>query len=189
MVVPVFVIAGVSGCGKSTISESISQKHSFSFIEGDSLHPQSNIDKMSHGTALTDEDRWSWLDDVKKKSIQMAKEQEQGSNAMPGVVITCSSLKRKYRDVLAQANKEHIVELFFIFLNVKKEELIRRMETRKGHYMKRDMLESQLRDLEMPTENKERCYVVDADQSIEQTTADVSLIVEKVLEKVNSGDE
>lgn len=185
MVVPIFVISGVSGSGKTTVSQSISQLESFAFIEGDSLHPQSNIDKMSSGKPLTDEDRWSWLDDVKTKSLQLAR--QKGSL---GVVITCSSLKKRYRALLLTANEARDVALFFIFLSVEKEELVRRMESRKGHYMKRSMLESQLSDLEMPEKDEEeRCFVVDANVGISETTVEVLKVVASVMAKVNKESE
>lgn len=180
MVVPIFVISGPSGSGKTTVSQSISEIESFAFVEGDDLHPQKNIDKMSSGHPLTDKDRWSWLEDVRAKALQLAR--QEGSL---GVAITCSSLKRKYRDVLAQANQEDDVALFFIFLDVSHEELIRRMETRKGHYMKRSMLDSQLRDLEMPGEDEDRCFIVDANVSIPETTTGVLKVVAHLMAEVN----
>lgn len=184
MVVPIFVISGPSGSGKTTVSQSISEIESFAFVEGDDLHPQKNIDKMSSGHPLTDEDRWDWLRDVKDKALELARQ-----DGSLGVAITCSSLKRKYRDVLAQANREPDVALFFVFLKVSEAELVRRMESRKGHYMKRSMLDSQLRDLEMPGDDEDRCYVVDADVSIAETTTGVLKVVANLMAKVNKESE
>ncbi|CCG83538.1 Thermoresistant gluconokinase [Taphrina deformans PYCC 5710] len=180
MPVPIFVISGPSGCGKTTISQKISDIEQFKVIEGDELHPPANIEKMSNGQPLDDEDRWGWLNDVKDKAVELA--QEKGAL---GVVITCSALKKKYRDILKDANKADNVELFFIFLNVGKDELVRRMETRVGHYMKRSMLESQLHDLELPREDESRTFIVDADKNIDETQNSVLKVVAAQLAIIN----
>lgn len=195
MPIPIFVISGPSGCGKTTVSQKISTLENFAFVEGDALHPKRNIDKMSAGVPLTDDDRWEWLRDVRTRAEELAR--RPGAS---GVVITCSALKRTYRQVLLRANHDHDddddddgrqergesdVVLFFIFLDVSKEELIRRMETRKGHYMKRGMLESQLRDLEMPADDEPGTYRVDANKSVDETENGVLKIVASLLAKVN----
>lgn len=180
MVVPIFVISGPSGCGKSTVSKNISDTESFAIIEGDDLHPPRNVEKMSAGHPLTDDDRWDWLNDVRSKALELAHKE-----GALGVVLTCSSLKKIYRDVLKKANEDKDVQLSFIFLNVEKKELIHRMETRSGHYMKKNMLESQLADLELPKDDEEDTYVVDAMQSIPETTTRVLRIVAKLLATIN----
>lgn len=163
------------------MAQRIGTLEQFSFIEGDELHPQRNIDKMSHGTPLCDDDRWDWLNVVREKAIELARR-----DGSLGVILTCSSLKRTYRDVLRRANEERDVQLFFIFLNVSQSELVRRMENRKGHYMKRSMLDSQLNDLEMPKDGQEdKTFVVDADKNIDETENAVLKIVASLLAKIN----
>ena len=180
MPIPILVISGPSGSGKTTTSKAISEIESFAYIEGDDLHPQKNIDKMTAGEPLTDDDRWQWLSDLKDKSIELARKPDS-----LGVVVTCSSLKRKYRDILQQANREPDIALSFIFLKVSEDELIRRMDNRKGHYMKRSMLDSQLHDLEWPTPDEPRTFVVDGNQGIEQSTTEALKTVASILAQVN----
>jgi gluconokinase len=166
MPIPILVIAGPSGCGKTSVAQALSEFERFAFIEGDELHPQSNIDKMAHGQPLEDADRWPWLDKVRDEAVRLAH--------MPdalGVIVTCSSLKKKYRQILEEVNErpDERVKLFFIFLHVDEKELVRRMQSRKGHYMKIGMLESQLKALEMPGKDEVYCKVVNANGSLEDT--------------------
>lgn len=174
MTIPIIVIAGPSGCGKSSIAQSLSELERFAFIEGDDLHPKANIDKMANGVPLQDEDRWPWLEAVKQEAIALA----QAPDAL-GVILTCSALKRAYRNVLNEANADaaHNVKLWFVFLRVPREELLKRLASRKGHYMKTDMLDSQLKDLEYPDETEENCKIVDVTQDLDQTNQQLNKIV------------
>ena len=148
--VPLFIIGGPAGCGKSTIANAIADETHFPFIEGDNLHPPQNIAKMSSGHPLVDADRWDWLD----KIISTSQHLEQ-TKSPKGIVITCSSLKKSYRDRLrkrvdeARAKGSKLRE-YFVFCNLSEEESLRRVRDRPGHYMKADMVASQFRDLEVP---------------------------------------
>lgn len=135
------IVMGVSGSGKTSIAESIAAKLQVAFVEGDSLHPASNVEKMSKGIPLTDDDRWPWLDEIGR---QMSASLADGA----GIVVSCSALKRVYRDRLRSATGGN---LYFVYLNGSKELLSARMGHRQGHFMPTSLLESQLATLEVPT--------------------------------------
>ena len=131
------VVMGVSGCGKTSVAEGLAASLGAAFIEGDSLHPAANVDKMSHGIALTDEDRWPWLDRI---VTWVADEDAQGHST----VVTCSALKRAYRDRLATAPGRTV----FLHLVGSPELLGARMAARSGHFMPASLLPSQFATLE-----------------------------------------
>lgn len=132
-----YIVMGVSGCGKSLIGGLFADRIGATFLDGDSLHPQTNIDKMSRGEALTDADRAPWLDRIGK---------ELGTAATP-IVIACSALKRIYRDrIIAAAGGP----VRFVFLQGSRDLLRLRMEARPGHFMPTALLDSQLATLEPP---------------------------------------
>lgn len=133
------VIMGVAGCGKSTLAQELDQYLHWPFQEGDDLHPQANIEKMSHGHPLNDEDRWPWLEKCHEWLLECEKNHE-GKG-----VLTCSALKRSYRDCLRKAIKS---PFYFLYLKVPYEILLKRLETRKGHFMPVSLLDSQLESLE-----------------------------------------
>ncbi len=135
---PVLVIMGVSGSGKSTVAGLLAGRLGWDFAEGDDLHPASNVAKMQAGQPLTDEDRWPWLE-----SIAGWIRQHTGTGT-PGVV-TCSALKKRYRDVL---RGEGVV---FVFLDGSKDRISDRLASRHGHFMPPALLESQFEALEAPT--------------------------------------
>lgn len=131
------IVMGVSGSGKSTIGEKLAAALHLPFLEGDSLHPQSNVDKMASGIPLQDEDRWPWLDMIGEKLAA----------ADQGLIVSCSSLKQTYRDRLRSAVGG---KLAFVFLDGSFEVLNEHMGQRTGHFMPVTMLESQLATLESP---------------------------------------
>lgn len=135
------IVMGVSGSGKSSIGEKMAARLNIRYVEGDALHPAANVEKMSKGIPLTDEDRWPWLDVIGQ---QIAASLAAGA----GIVVTCSALKRVYRERLRAAGGGH---LYFVYLDGSKELLTKRMGERKGHFMPASLLESQLRTLEVPT--------------------------------------
>ena len=137
------VVMGVAGCGKSTVAEAIHERLGYAYAEGDDFHPQANIDKMSAGIPLTDEDRWPWLNVI--NSWMVARE-ALGENT----VVSSSALKRSYREVLAKD-----VPTFFIHLNGSHELIQQRLSERKGHFMPPALLPSQFAILEplAPEEN------------------------------------
>ena len=132
------VVMGVSGSGKTSVGSAIADALSMPFIEGDVLHPQSNVKKMAAGIPLTDEDRWPWLDRI---GAELARAEQ-------GVVISCSALKEIYRERLRKAADG---PLAFIFLDGSLDVLRDHMGKRTGHFMPLSMLDSQLATLEPPT--------------------------------------
>lgn len=143
------VVLGVSGSGKSTIGISLAKALGITFLDGDDFHPESNVQKMSNAVPLTDEDRWPWLDFCGEQMI------DAGAS-----VLACSSLKRSYRDKL----REKVPGLIFVHLDGSKNLLTERMSKRQGHFMKLEMLESQLATLEKISED-ELAIVVDIDNT------------------------
>jgi gluconokinase len=150
------IVMGVSGCGKSSVGAAISEALGLEFVEGDQLHPAANVERMSKGIPLTDEDRLPWLDII-GKTMKAALDR----NA--GIVVSCSALKRRYRDRLRAAADGN---LFFVYLDGSKELLTRRMGERKGHFMPASLLESQLATLEVPG-SEPGVVTVDIDDTIE----------------------
>lgn len=134
---PVLVIMGVSGCGKSTVAGLLAGRLGWDLAEGDDMHPAANIAKMSAGKPLDDADRWPWLARVAEWINTHATE------GRPGVV-TCSALKRSYRDVLRGPS------VIFVFLNGSRELIGRRLAARHGHFMPLALLDSQFAALEPP---------------------------------------
>lgn len=135
---PMFVIVmGVSGSGKTSIAQRLSAATGWPYVEGDDFHPAANIAKMRAGIPLTDEDRWPWLDAV---GAWIGAHEVRGDSA----VITCSALKRSYRDRLREGRGG----IRFLMLTVPVEELRRRVADRPGHFMPASLLDSQLATLE-----------------------------------------
>lgn len=136
----IVVIMGVAGSGKSTVGRLLAQALDCPFLEGDTLHPPSNIEKMSSGQPLTDADRAPWLAAVHARIMQFAASGQ-------SLVVACSALKQAYRDQLQAA----VDNLRWVFLTGPEAVLRQRLEHRKGHFFKADLLASQLADLEPPT--------------------------------------
>ena len=135
----VLVLMGVSGCGKTTVAAILASRLGWPFEEGDALHPQANIEKMAAGHSLTDVDRWPWL---AKVADWIDKRLDAGENGL----ITCSALKRSYRDLINRRGSG----LMFVFLAGPKETIAARLATRHGHFMRASLLDSQFADLDEP---------------------------------------
>lgn len=142
------VVMGVAGCGKTTTAALLAGRLGATFAEGDEFHSTANVTKMSLGHPLTDDDRWPWLRGIRD---WLAAEAQAGHSA----VVPCSSLKRSYRDVLREAGP---VE--FVHLTGSRELLSERIQGRAGHFMKPEMLTSQLNTLE-PLADDEAGFTVD----------------------------
>jgi len=145
-----FIITGPAGCGKTTVAQHLSEALGFPYVEGDDYHPESNRQKMSRGEGLADADRWDWLINLKEATLSHL------DTGADGAIVTCSALKRKYRDVIRIARLDnHEVRVHFIYLRASKEVLKKRVAEREGHFMKSDMVESQFQDLEEPKPKEE----------------------------------
>jgi len=135
----IFFTMGVSGCGKSTIGKLLAKELAIPFFDGDDYHPKSNIEKMEKGIALEDSDRQGWLETLNKLALE---------HKAKGAVIACSALKEKYRTILEQNIK---AQTGFIYLKGSFEEVLERLEQRTGHFMPKQLLQSQFDTLEEPT--------------------------------------
>jgi gluconokinase len=171
-------IKGVSGTGKSTLGAAIAKDISMPFIDGDDLHPEVNVDKMASGEPLTDADRQPWLDIIRNKASEMTIEQhvDLSSDHRAGVVVACSALKKIYRDVLrghiraktlpdGPPNSDKL-STYFVFIKGEREALMKRMLKRQGHFMKANMLDSQLQTLESP-EDEDGVVVIPMGDTVE----------------------
>lgn len=145
------VAMGVSATGKTSVARGLTPRLGFAFVEGDDLHPESNIAKMEAGTPLTDEDRWPWLEAIAEI---IAGHRARGES----VIATCSALRRSYRDVLRGAVPDG--EVFFLHLHADFDVLLDRMSERQKHFMPTSLLQSQFDTLE-PLQPDELGAVVD----------------------------
>ena len=137
---PLVVVMGVSGSGKSTLGRLLARRLGAEFLEGDDLHPPRNVERMGAGIPLTDADRRDWL-------LEIAQQLADARASNHGLVVSCSALKRSYRDILRAAS----TELAFVHLNAGSDLLEARMSTRTDHFMPASLLASQLQTLEPPT--------------------------------------
>lgn len=156
---PVLVIMGVSGAGKSTVAGILAGQLGWDLEEGDDLHPAENVEKMAAGIPLTDEDRWPWLDTIASWII------EHTMAGIPGI-ITCSALKKVYRDRLREKN------VVFVHLSGSKEQIARRLTARMDHYMPATLLDSQITTLEPPGP-EENTIVIDVGRTPAEEAAEV----------------
>jgi gluconokinase len=141
---------GVAASGKSTVAALLAEALGARLVEADDHHLPTSIAKMSEGTALTDEDRWPWL-------LRLQRELAKGDS----VVVSCSALRKSYRDVLRGAGNVR-----FVFLDVSREEVERRISSRTGHFMGASMVESQFATLERP-DNEPDVLIVNGSWPIE----------------------
>jgi gluconokinase len=143
---------GVSGSGKSTVGSALAQRLRVPFLDADTLHPPANIAKMTAGEPLNDDDRYPWLEKVG----------EWLAGHRTGGVVSCSALKRKYRDQL----RAHCPRVEFLHLSGSTELINRRMSTRTGHFMPAALLRSQFDTLE-PLGADERGVTVDIGHDVD----------------------
>jgi gluconokinase len=146
------VVMGVSGSGKSTVGAALAQRLRVPFADADDFHPAANIAKMTAGHALDDEDRRPWLDAL---GNWLASHPD-------GAVLSCSALKRAYRDRL----RDFCPDLEFVHLHGERAVIERRQSSRPGHFMPASLLDSQFATLE-PLAADERGLLVDVDQSVD----------------------
>jgi gluconokinase len=138
----VLVLMGVSGSGKSTVGALLAARLQRAYAEADDFHPAANVAKMASGHPLTDEDRWPWLAAIARWI------DERIARGEPAVV-TCSALKRKYRDVLRRS------EVQVVYLRGSRDLIAQRLASRHGHFFDPDLLTSQFADLEEPAADEQ----------------------------------
>ncbi|MGB5928652.1 MAG: gluconokinase [Cyclobacteriaceae bacterium] len=161
---PIIVVMGVSGSGKSLIGEKLAEKLNLPFEDADEYHSQENIEKMKAKTALTDQDRSPWLDALAKLLS--------GMEILKGCVLACSALKDSYREQLSIHTQD---DIHFVYLQGSFDLIFSRIDSRDGHFMKKEMLRSQFDTLEEPDED-DATYV-----SVDQTPDE---IVDELLDKL-----
>ena len=134
----ILVVMGVSGCGKTTVGEALAASLRWRFLDADDFHPPENVAKMAAGHALTDDDRWPWLDRLADEMRAMLARDEHA-------VLACSALKQAYRDRLQRAG-----DVRFVHLTGDVETITSRLAARRHRYMPATLLESQFATLEPP---------------------------------------
>ena len=152
------VVMGVSGCGKSSVGAALSQALGIPYRDGDDLHPAVNVAKMRAGEALTDADRWPWLDRVAQDLARLAP-----------VIVGCSALRRSYRDRIRAGAGGPVC---FVHLAGSREVIAARMAARSGHFMPASLLDSQFATLEPPGPD-EAAITVDIDQPMDRLVAEI----------------
>ena len=161
----IVIIFGVSGAGKTTVGALLARELGWRFIEADDFHPAANIEKMRNGHPLTDEDRWPWLNCLRK---QIEQSLSGGENA----VLACSALKRAYRDHLRASD-----EVTFVFLRGDYALVEKQLRSRHRHFMNANLLQSQFDDLEEPQPG-ENILTIELGRTPEE-------IVERIKAKLN----
>lgn len=157
---PILVIMGVAGTGKSTIAGLLAGRLGWPFLEGDALHPEANVAKMAAGHPLDDDDRWPWLELIAAWIDERQAAGEAG-------IVTCSALRRRYRDVLSRDG------VVFVHLTGDRDVIFDRLTRRQGHFMPPALFDSQLATLE-PLEDDEDGLLVDVSLSPEEQAAEVT---------------
>jgi gluconokinase len=155
--VSALVVMGVSGAGKSTVGKLIAEQLGCPFRDADSFHPKANIEKMSRGQPLTDEDRWPWLQAI---AGWIAEHRAAGTTC----VVTCSALKRVYRDIVTHRQS---ADVKLVFLKGTSDLIATRLKARKGHFMPPALLKSQFDTLEEPAID-EQAIIVSIDATPEE---------------------
>ena len=158
---PAVVMMGVSGSGKTTVGEALAARLGVPFRDADEFHPRSNVEKMSAGIPLTDEDRWPWLDAI----ATAIRETPRGE----GLVVSCSALKRAYRERIVRMA---VRPLMFVHLDGPKAVLAERLKGRKGHFFPPSLLKSQLATLE-PLGADEPALRVSIELPVEKQVAEI----------------
>jgi gluconokinase len=168
---PVLVLMGVSGSGKSTVAGILAGALKWDLQEGDDLHPEANVAKMASGTPLTDEDRWPWLETVADWIRAHTSEGEPG-------IVTCSALRRSYRDVLREGSEGRVV---FVHLAGTRDRISGRLNARMDHFMPSALLDTQMSTLE-PIEPDETAIVVDVGPPPAEVAARIIAELERLHE-------
>ncbi|MBV8935518.1 MAG: gluconokinase [Alphaproteobacteria bacterium] len=163
----IIIVAGVSGSGKTTVGAMLAGRLHWRFADGDDFHPAANIEKMRSGIPLTDADRWPWLRTIAAWMDERITRDEPA-------VVTCSALKRSYRDILLDGRPEARL----VFLMLDREVLARRLAARHGHFFRAELLSSQLDILELPQPDEQASTVIE--HSPDQPADTVASIIEQL---------
>ncbi|KAK4040669.1 P-loop containing nucleoside triphosphate hydrolase protein [Parachaetomium inaequale] len=164
----IWFVTGPTACGKTTIAKALAETLDFTFVEGDDYHPQANRDKMARNQPLTDADRAAWLTALREHEHEHERTADPSAPS-PNLVVTCSALKRRYRDVLRPgSDQDHghdaaggdSLRVRFVFLDVDEDVLRQRARERKGHFAGEGLVSSQMEALERPGEDGEEGDVV-----------------------------
>jgi carbohydrate kinase (thermoresistant glucokinase family) len=168
----VVVVAGPCGSGKSTIGQHLSARFKVPFIEGDELHTEDAIASMAAGTPLDDLTRAPWIARLGQRALDIITNEDYEC-----VFLSCSALKKSYRDQFRALMNDQ-VRVVFVGLQVDQEELVRRMQERSDHYMKEDMVESQLAIWEVADVSETDVLPVDAAKSVTEVVEEASGLLE-----------
>ncbi|MEM6051876.1 gluconokinase [Erwinia sp. P7711] len=168
----VFVLMGVSGSGKSAVANAVAYQLKAAFLDGDFLHPRANIQKMSEGHPLNDDDRRPWLQAINDAAFAM-----QRTNDIS--LIVCSALKKQYRDILRKGNEN----LSFVYLKGDYDTIESRLRARKGHFFKPQMLVTQFETLQEPGLDEGNVLIVDINQTLDKVVADTIATIEGAIKK------
>jgi gluconokinase len=159
------IVMGVSGCGKTTVGRLVARELGYEFLDADDFHPAANVAKMAQGVALTDDDRWPWLDAIVASMRERAARRR-------GAVIACSALKETYRDRLRRGDASG--ELRIVYLKGDTATIAPRLGSRSGHYMPASLLASQFAALEEP----DNAIVVDIRQTSEDQARQIAAVLQ-----------
>ncbi|WP_272522288.1 gluconokinase [Providencia sp. PROV202] len=165
-----FVLMGVSGSGKSAVASGVAQQLQAAFLDGDFLHPKSNIMKMASGQALNDDDRRPWLEALNGAIFAM-----QRTNQIS--LVVCSALKKSYRDILREDNKN----LYFIYLKGDAAVIEERLRARRGHFFKPEMLKSQFDTLQEPDTQEADAYAVDIRPALNEVIDNTCATIRQIM--------
>ncbi|ODQ82266.1 hypothetical protein BABINDRAFT_5260 [Babjeviella inositovora NRRL Y-12698] len=182
----VIVLGGPSGTGKTTIGLMLADKLQCPFVEGDSLHPAENINKMGNNIPLTDTDRWPWLTQISRQSVQAAV----ASTTSHLSVVSCSMLKAIYRDYIKSENPflqsdDVAVKFVFVFLHCRFEDGLKRVGGRESHFFKADLTKSQYDIMEIPAGDRILGLSPSGSElPIDTTNKKPEVILTEILEKL-----
>lgn len=154
------LVMGVCGSGKTTLGRALAKRLGWEFLDADDFHSEENKRKMGSGISLTDEDRWPWLFSI----------QERVKDSLIGkadVVLACSALKQSYRDIILESGSDYLV----VFLHGDKETLLKRLKTRDNHFMNPNLIDSQIKTLEEPSDCLRVAISEKLDEAIEKVVS------------------